>query len=70
MKTIFELGKFPDGRLMVKVRLFRSSNFWIHNLEEASWVPTLEEADFLKEVLDVANERNEIKKALRRPDTF
>jgi hypothetical protein len=33
-------------------------------MEQASWVPTLEEAAFLKEVLDVANERNEIKKAL------
>jgi hypothetical protein len=65
MKPVFELGKFPDGRLMLRVRFYRNSNFWIHDLEQATWVPTLEEAEFLKEVLDVANERNEIKKALR-----
>jgi hypothetical protein len=64
MKPIFELSKFPDGRLMLRVRFFRNSNFWIHDLEQASWVPTIEEASFLKEVLDVTNERNEIKRAL------
>jgi hypothetical protein len=64
MKPIFELSKFPDGRLMLRVRFFRNSNFWIHDLEQASWVPTIEEASFLKEALDVTNERNEIKRAL------
>jgi hypothetical protein len=67
MKPIFELNKFPDGRLMLRVRFFRNSNFWILDLEQATWVPTLEEASFLKEVLDVVNERNEIKRALRKP---
>lgn len=67
MKPIFEFSKFPDGRLMIRVRFFRDSNFWIHDLEQATWVPTLEEVDFLKEVLDVTNERNEIKRALRSP---
>lgn len=66
MKIIVELGKFPDGRFMTKVRFIRGSNFWIHNLDEASWVPTLEEADFVKEALDLVNEGNEIKKTLRR----
>jgi hypothetical protein len=50
---------------MVKVRFFRTSNFWIHDLEQATWVPTLEEAILLKEALDITNERNEIKRAMR-----
>lgn len=65
LKPIFEFDKFPDGRLMIKVRFFSTSNFWIHSLEQATWVPTLEEVAFLKEVLDVTNERNEIKRSLR-----
>jgi hypothetical protein len=64
MKPIFELGKFPDGRLMLRVRFYKNSNFWIHDLEQATWVPTLEEVAFLKEVLDITNENNEIKRAL------
>ena len=64
LKTRFEFSKFPDGRLMIRVRFFQTSNFWIHDLEQATWVPTLEEVDLLKEVLDVTNERNEIKRAL------
>lgn len=65
MKPIFEISKFADGRLMVRVRFHKSSNFWIHDLEFATWVPTLDEVETLKEVVEVANERNEIKKILR-----
>jgi hypothetical protein len=64
MRPAIEIGKFPDGRLMVRVRFMRNSNFWIHDLGEATWVPTLEEVSFLQEVLDVANERNEIKRVM------
>jgi hypothetical protein len=64
VKPAFEIDKFPDGRLMMRVRFFRNSNFWIHDLEQATWVPTLEEVAFLKEVLDVTNERNEIRRTL------
>jgi len=64
MKPTVEIGKFTDGRLMVRVRFVKNSNFWIYDLEEATWVPTLEEVNFLKEVLDVTNERNEIKRSL------
>lgn len=67
MKPIFEFGRFSDGRLMIRVRFFRNSNFWIHSLEEATLVPTLDEVALLKEVLDVTNERNEIKRALGHP---
>ena len=64
VKPIFEFDKFSDGRLMIKVRFFANSNFWIHDLEQATWVPTLQEVATLKEVLDLTNERNEIKKTL------
>jgi hypothetical protein len=64
MKPIFELAKFADGRLMLRVRFNRTSNFWISDQEEATWVPTLEEADFLKETLRVANEYNENSKRI------
>jgi hypothetical protein len=50
---------------MVKVRFQLSSNFWIHDLESASWVPKLEDVEMLKEIVEVVNERNEIKKTLR-----
>ena len=36
-------------------------------MEQASWVPTLEEVNLLKEVLDIVNERNEIKRVLGSP---
>ena len=62
MKPIFELAKFSDGRLMLRVRFYRTSNFWINDKEEATWVPTFEEVDFLKEALNVANEHNENRK--------
>jgi spore maturation protein CgeB len=65
MKPIFEISKFPDGRLMVRVRFYTHSNFWIHDLESATWVPTIEDVATLKEVIDVTNEHNEIKKALK-----
>jgi hypothetical protein len=67
VKPIFEFSRFSDGRLMIRVRFFRNSNFWIHSLEEATWVPTLDEVAFLKEVLDVTNEHNEIKRAMGHP---
>lgn len=74
MKPIYEFSKFADGRLMVRVLFFAHSNFWIHDTEQASWVPTLEEVNLLKEVLDIVNECNEIKRALGSPrkprDTF
>jgi hypothetical protein len=66
MKPIVEVSKFADGRMMVRVRFSVHSNFWIHDLEQATWVPTLEEVSFLKEVLDVTNEHNEIRRALGR----
>ena len=62
MKPIFELAKFADGRIMLRVRFCKTSNFWI-NEEEATWVPTFEEVDFLKEALNVANDHNEKSKA-------
>jgi hypothetical protein len=65
MKPIFEIAKFPDGRLMVRVRFFVHSNFWIYDLESATWVPTLEDAATLKEVIDLTNEHNEIRKRLK-----
>jgi hypothetical protein len=68
MKPIFEISKFADGRLMIRVRFSRNSNFWIHDSENATWVPTLEEVEMLKEAVEVANERNEIKKTLRLRD--
>jgi hypothetical protein len=68
MKPIFEFSRFSDGRLMIRVRFFRNSNFWIHDLEQATWVPTLDEVAFLKEVLDVTNERNEIKATIGSSD--
>jgi len=67
VKPIYEFSKFADGRLMVRVRFFINSNFWIHDMEQASWVPTLEEVNLLKEVLDIVNERNEIKRVLGSP---
>jgi hypothetical protein len=68
MKPIFEFSRFSDGRLMIRVRFFTNSNFWIHDLEQATWVPTLDEVAFLKEVLDVTNERNEIKRTIGSSD--
>jgi hypothetical protein len=62
---VFEIAKFADGRLMVRVRFQHSSNFWIHDLESASWVPRIDEVETLKEIVEVVNERNEIKKTLR-----
>ena len=66
MKPIFELSKFPDGRIMLRVRFSGNSNFWVHDSETATWVPTLDEASNLKEFLEVVNERNEIKRALAK----
>jgi len=65
LKPVLELSKFSDGRFMLKVHFYRNSNYWIHDPEHATWVPTLEESDLLKEALDLINERNEIKRITR-----
>ena len=65
MKPIFELSKFPDGRFMRRVRFYKNTNFWINDLEEATWVPTMDEVNFLEETLDIVNERNEFKRKIR-----
>lgn len=62
MKPIVQLSKFPDGRLKLVIQFCRDSNFWILDSTRASWVPTLEEVEFLKETLDMTNEHNEIKR--------
>jgi hypothetical protein len=64
MKPTVEIARFVDGRLMVLIRFYAHSNFRIHDLESASWVPTLEELAHIKEVVDLTNEHNEIKKRL------
>ncbi len=56
-----ELGKFPEGRLKLTIRFRKDSNFWMDNQEEATWVPTLEEVDLLKEALDATDEHNKNK---------
>lgn len=60
-----EIARFSDGRLKVLIRFNAYSNFWIQDLETASWVPTLEEVAHIKEVIDLTNEHNEIKKTLK-----
>jgi hypothetical protein len=50
---------------MVRVRFQHSSNFWIHDLDNASWAPRLDEINTLKEIVEVFNERNELKKTLK-----
>ncbi len=64
MKPRFELGKFPDGRAKFQVRFFENSNFWIQG-SEATWVPTLDEAEDLHEFLNAIDEYNKNKKAAR-----
>lgn len=62
MNTIFEIAKFPDGRIMLRVRFHKNSNFWFINDKEeelvATWVPTLKEVAYLKEFLDLINKYN------------
>ncbi len=63
---IFELNRFQDGRIMLRVRFFGTSNFWIHDSGTATWVPTKAEAENLKEFLDVIDEYNEFNRTLER----
>ncbi len=65
MKPIIELAKFADGDLMVRVRFRRNSNFWF-NGEETTWVPTLDEADLIKEGVYIVDKRNEEKRKERQ----
>ena len=58
MQTTFELARFRDGRLMLRVRFHDNSNFWIQESDEATWVPTFSEVLDLKEFLDVIDEYN------------
>jgi hypothetical protein len=62
MKHKIELSKFADGRLMLKVRFRRESNFRFEDNNEATWVPTFEEVNLLRETLDATNDYNEKKK--------
>jgi len=43
-----EVGRFKDGRLMVKVVFEQDSNF---RKESLSWVPTFEEVDRISKTL-------------------
>ena len=43
-----EVGRFKDGRLMVKVVFEPNSNFWEETL---SWVPTFEEVERISKTL-------------------
>ena len=43
-----EVGRFKDGRLMVKVVFEQDSNF---RKETLSWVPTFEEVDHISKTL-------------------
>lgn len=63
MKSKIEIDQFYEGRLMLRVRFPASSNFWIEDNGQATWVPTLKEADLLIETLHVINEYNLIKQA-------
>ena len=64
-KPIIELAKFADGRLMLRVRFYKNSNFWFNDGEEATWVPTLDEVDLVSKgvhILDKFNEDNKKEK--------
>jgi len=55
-----EVGRFKDGRLMVKVVFEQDSNF---RKETLSWVPTYEEVDRISKTLvsiDSVNKNDEI----------
>lgn len=58
MKPIFEISRFADGRLMLRVRFRKNSNFRFEEEEEATWVPTFDEVNLLNEALNVTNEHN------------
>jgi hypothetical protein len=59
MKPRFELERFSDRRLKLMVRFFQTSNFWINEEGEATWVPTFEELEQLNEALVMTNNHNE-----------
>ena len=61
MKPRFEIERFPDKRLKLMVRFFQTSNFWINEEGEATWVPTFEEVEQLNEALVMTNIHNENK---------
>ena len=53
-----EVGRFKDGRLMVKVVFEPNSNF---RKETLSWVPTFEEVDRITKTLksiDIINQKD------------
>lgn len=58
-----EVGRFKDGRLMVKVVFEPNSNF---RKETLSWVPTFEEVDRISETLRGIDEINELEKYFQR----
>ena len=62
MKPRYELERFPDKRLKLMVRFFQTSNFWINEEGEATWVPTFEEVEQLIEALLMTNFHNENKR--------
>jgi hypothetical protein len=54
--TRFEIGQFSDKRKMLLVRFqSKSSNIRINDNGEITWVPTLQEAEQLYEVLAMTN---------------
>ncbi len=62
MKPRFELERFPDTRVKFKVSFFANDNFWIHDLNTATWVPPLDEVEDLREYLKIVDDYNKGKK--------
>lgn len=63
MEPRIEVKNFADGRLMVMMRFFSGTNFWINDRGEATWVPTFEEINTLttlKDTLFAVDNYNEI----------
>ena len=61
-----EVGRFKDGRLMVKVVFEQDSNF---RKETLSWVPTFEEVDLISNTLvsiDSVNMKDSKVQSLKR----
>jgi hypothetical protein len=68
MKPIIETARFPDGRLMLRVRFMRNSNFWIEE-EGATWVPTFEELYLMNDALHATNYFNLNNKTLHKANS-
>ncbi len=66
MESRFELERFPDKRLKLLVRFFETSNFWLTEDGEATWVPSLEEVEQLYETMIMTNSYNLHKRKLPR----